>query len=432
MKQDPSLTLLLQRIEQQVNRTMKTPKDFEYLSECISATLHQHISATTLKRLWGYLSEPVTPRLSTLNLLAQFVGAESWEAFQQTLPSSSQEEGNGIPANEQGDILSPIEGTEKGVKQGKFSLPIIVGVGGGILIVLLLFFFFFHTQSPTPSHSQTDPITFADSAVKALCVEHWDSNGDGELSYEEAAQVQDLKDVFREDTTITTFDELQYFTGLTYIGEKAFTQCSNLTSIILPSQVKSIYTHAFSQCTRLIAITIPDGVTSIGYSAFYLCNSLTSLAIPSSVTSINEWNSFAMANLKYITVDENNTVYDSRNNCNAIIETATNKLVSGCSTTVIPKDVTTIGTSAFYSCYSLESMDIPANITKIGTTAFAWSMGLKSVTCHWDKPISFGKEAFDHIHKTCTLTVPPGTRDAYIAAGWTEEIFKGGVIEASE
>jgi hypothetical protein len=59
-------------------------------------------------------------------------------------------------------------------------------------------------------------------------------------------------------------------------------------------------------------------------------------------------------------------------------------------------------------------------------------MGLKSVTCHWDKPISFGKEAFDHIHKTCTLTVPQGTRDAYIAAGWTEEIFKGGVIEASE
>lgn len=422
--QDTVIAQLREAIETVADRKMRTPKDFDFLSDAIFEKLHQKISTTTLKRLWGYLSEPVTPRTSTLDLLAQFIGVESWEVFQQQA-----QKGKAFVSKEESKHLEPASHHEapynhdashsKMLRFAFIALP--------ILAIIALVAFFLHTSSADDA-----PIDFADPAVKALCVAHWDTNGDGELSLKEAAQVQDLKDVFREDTTITTFDELQYFTGLTYIGEKAFTQCSNLTSIILPSQVKSIYTHAFSQCTRLIAITIPDGVTSIGYSAFYLCNSLTSLAIPSSVTSINEWNSFAMANLKYITVDENNTVYDSRNHCNAIIETATNKLVSGCSTTVIPKDVTTIGTSAFYSCYSLESIDIPANITQIGTTAFAWSLGLKSVTCHWDKPISFGENAFDHISGACTLTVPPGTRDAYIAAGWTEEIFKGGVIEASE
>lgn len=86
---DPFLTLLCERIEQVVNRKMRTPKDFDFLSERIFDAIHQQISATTLKRLWGYLSEPVTPRPSTLNLLAQFVGSESWNAFCQQAPNTS-------------------------------------------------------------------------------------------------------------------------------------------------------------------------------------------------------------------------------------------------------------------------------------------------------------------------------------------------------
>ena len=121
-----------------------------------------------------------------------------------------------------------------------------------------------------------------------------------------------------------------------------------------------------------------------------------------------------------IIVDEANPVYDSRNNCNAIIETASQKLVAGCRTTVIPDDVLIIGDEAFAGCWLLRSIDIPANVIQIGKLAFAWCMDLESVVCHWSEPISFGENAFDHIETagtTCRLIVPKGTRDAYIAAG---------------
>ncbi len=82
---------LIESIETVVGRKMQTPKDFDFLSEQIFDSLHQNISPTTLKRLWGYLSEPSMPRLSTLNLLSQFVGYESWEAFCEKVPTDEKE-----------------------------------------------------------------------------------------------------------------------------------------------------------------------------------------------------------------------------------------------------------------------------------------------------------------------------------------------------
>ena len=122
-------------------------------------------------------------------------------------------------------------------------------------------------------------ITFADANVKALCVQNWDTDGDGELSEAEAAAVTDLGVVYKLNATITSFDELQYFTGLTNIGNSAFLGCTGLTSITIPNSVTSIGKRAFMLCRALTSITIPNSVTSIGNYAFYQCSSLTSVTV---------------------------------------------------------------------------------------------------------------------------------------------------------
>ena len=289
-------------------------------------------------------------------------------------------------------------------------------------------------------------ITFVDANVKALCVANWDTSGNGELSEAEAAAVTSLGKVFYDNETITSFDELSYFTGLTILGDYqngdyafvscsnltsvtipssvtsigyAFCGCSSLTSITIPSSVTTIGVQAFQHCTGLTSITIPSSVTTIVDYAFQDCTGLTSITVPSSVTSIGAWafrectgltsvtigsgvmsiGSLAFSDctsLTSITVDEDNDVYDSRNGCNAIIKTASNELVVGCQNTVIPSSVTSIGGDAFYGCTGLTSITIPEGVTSIGEWAFRDCSGLTSVTIP-SSITSIGYQAFDCI-----------------------------------
>ena len=191
--------------------------------------------------------------------------------------------------------------------------------------------------------------------------------------------------------------------SVTIIGQRAFENCKKLSSVIIPEGVKSIGDFTFSWCFALTEIVIPNSVKSIGYEAFEFCSSLKSIVIPAKVTKIEERAFVGCSALTSIIVAEANPRYDSRENCNAIIETATNKLIQGCSQTIIPESVTEIGEEAFSSCHSLTSITIPEGVTSIGVEAFRNCESLKSITI----PVSIksiGAEALDMSESLTSIT----------------------------
>ena len=279
-------------------------------------------------------------------------------------------------------------------------------------------------------------IVFADVNVKNICVSHWDTNGDGELSYAEAAAVSNLGQVFRGNTEITSFEELQYFIGLTTISSYAFSDCNNLTgslyitnsvttignsafyncsgltavyytgdvgqwcnisfydnplnyahnlyidnelvtNLVIPEMVTEIKNYAFQGATCLTSLTIPNSVTSIGSYAFYNCSGFTgSLTIPNSVTSIGNW------------------AFDG---CSGFTGSLT-----------IPNSVTTIGNYAFYNCSGFTgSLTIPNSVVSIGNDAFCGCSGFTGSLTIPNSVVSIGNDAFcECIGFTGSLTIP--------------------------
>jgi len=165
--------------------------------------------------------------------------------------------------------------------------------------------------------------------------------------------------------------------SMTSIEYGVFDHCG-LREIIIPNGVTSIGHMAFSYCTNLSDISIPNSVTSIGYEAFHHCSSLTSFNVSKNVTSIGPGVLGGCSNLETIEVDAENTCYNSRNNCNAIIDSETNELLAGCKNTIIPDGVTSIGHDVFYNCRDLKTVTIPSSVTYIGSYAFA-ATGITSI-----------------------------------------------------
>jgi hypothetical protein len=220
-------------------------------------------------------------------------------------------------------------------------------------------------------------ITFADANVKAICLANWDANGDGQLSEAEAAAVTSLGDAFYGNNSITSFDELQYFTGLSSIVSSAFSGCTSLTSVIIPNNVKLIGGSAFSGC-RISSITIPYGVTSIGGYAFYGCDLLALVTIPNSVLTIGNC---------------------SFRDCSSLYSLT------------IPNSVTSIGEQAFDGCH-LTAVRIPSSVTTIGSNAFYNCGYLTSVIVEKETPVSIDQYTFTN-RANATLYVPYGSVAAY-------------------
>ena len=186
------------------------------------------------------------------------------------------------------------------------------------------------------------------------------------IEYTAFSQCENLVSVTIPDTLVT-------------IEGSAFIYCKNLTSLNIFEGVTSIGNNAFQYCYGLTSINIPDSVTSIGSQAFDNCTSATTLSIGKGVTSIGDNVFTGCSSFTSITVNKANTVYDSRNNCNAVIEKTTNKLVVGGNTTVIPTNVSAIGNYAFHNRRMTEII-IPNNVTTIGDNAFNRCETLKEIT----------------------------------------------------
>ena len=193
--------------------------------------------------------------------------------------------------------------------------------------------------------------------------------------------------------------------SVTSIGAGAFLGRSSLTAINIPNSVTSIQWIAFAECTSLSSIDIPNSVTNIDDWAFLGCSGLTAINIPNSVTTIGDGAFSCCSSLENISVVSDNPNYDSRNNCNAIIETATNTLIAGCMNTAIPNSVTSIGDKAFSGCSSLTSIMIPNSVTTIGNDAFEGCSGLTAVNIP-NSVTSIGNRAFSNCSSLTSIMIP--------------------------
>lgn len=263
-------------------------------------------------------------------------------------------------------------------------------------------------------------LDFADSNVKAICVANWDTNGDGELSEAEAAAVTDLGEAFKENTEITSFDELQYFTGLTGITEKAFNKCENLAAITLPSTITSIGSSAFDDCYALAAIDIPSSVTFIGGGAFSDCRTLTSLVLPDGITYIGSWLCANCIRLTEMVIPNSVTAIEERafygcTNLETIILSENLKSIrkyafDACKALIsllIPEGVTTIGDGAFRECNSLPSLVIPNSVTSIGSWAFEKCINITSFVIP-ENVTALGNGAFLNCTELLSVVIPSG------------------------
>ena len=260
---------------------------------------------------------------------------------------------------------------------------------------------------------KTITIDFADAYIKAICVANWDLDGDGELSKKEAAAVISIGNVFKDNTAITSFNELEYFTGLTNFELYAFSGCSSLKSITIPNCVTSIGNYAFCWCSSLNSIIIPNSVTFIGDFTFERCSNLTSVSIGNGVTNIGKYAFCGCSGLTSITIPNSVTTIGGSafQNC------------SNLTSITIPNSVTTIGGSAFAYCSNLTSITIPNSVTSIGEKAFYPCYKLSFVKVEKKIPLEIGYNTFSNC-ANAILQVPVGSKTAYEAANYWKEFKK--------
>ena len=220
----------------------------------------------------------------------------------------------------------------------------------------------------------SEPIIFADSAVKGACVERYDLNGDGELSYKEAAKVESLDASLLRNITesVTSFNELQYFVNLTSIPSSMFKGCANMQSITLPETITSIGEYAFYGCKSLERMDIPACVTNIGKYAFYSCVAISDIEIPDGIKTIGDSTFYGCESIDFIT---------------------------------IPSSVTSIGNSAFMGCKNLQNITLPNSVTTIGGSAFRECSSMRNIYMS-DSVLSMGEGAFKRCSSLTEISIP--------------------------
>ena len=322
-----------------------------------------------------------------------------------------------------------------------------------------------------------DEVPFADKNVAAIAVKHWDTNGDGYLSYSEAEAVKEIGSVFKENKLITSFEELKFFKNVKAIADSAFFLCNALEKIAYPKSLTRIGGWAFNSCQKFDELPAPEGITIIDRYAFRNCilkdvvlpnslyyiggyaffnsrissvkigpnvwyiggyafydNTMKSVKLPESVTTLdyNPWSHCAELERfegKFASSDGRLLVVD-----NEIISFA----MAGLTTYTIPEGITAvgiaafegaplakitlpstlveIGSSSFRDCPKLSEITIPENVTHIGTNSFANSKALATVYCKPTTPPTLDNYLpFEGTSSKLKIYVPKESVEAYKA-----------------
>lgn len=212
-------------------------------------------------------------------------------------------------------------------------------------------------------------------------------------------------------------EQVELPSGLETISDGLFSYCQKLPVISIPLSVTSIGSRAFSGCSEFESITISEGIKTIGSAAFNSCKKLTTLVIPGNVESIAETAFEGCNNLESIRVDETNTHYDSRENCNAIIETASNRLIQGCNKTTIPHNITSISDYAFMGCTEITSLFIPKSLTDLKSSTFQACKYIESIVVEEGNPVYDSRNGCNAIILTQTNKLVLGCKNTTIPAG---------------
>ena len=206
--------------------------------------------------------------------------------------------------------------------------------------------------------------------------------------------------------------------GVTSIGACAFYEFNKLILVSIPNSVKSIGEDCFRDCDALESISIPDGVERIGLGVFYDCGNLRYAKLPNSIEFIPPYLFYKCYKLSDITIPSTVKSISSYSfeYCYFLTEIT------------IPENCKNINSMAFFRS-GLEKITLPKAIASIGFEAFKDCKSLTKITSLSESPCEPEEAAFDGLPETCTLYIPSNVdKSAYTSKGWTEELFKGGII----
>ena len=249
------------------------------------------------------------------------------------------------------------------------------------------FFLLFLLSLNMAAQQPDEPIVFASDSAKQICVSHWDTNGDGELSYREAAAVTKTDSVFSFQQHISSFDELRYFTGLKRLGIATLADVYAMRSVTLPPTLEVIDKFAFWSCISLRHVNLPPTLREMREACFYHCEQLEDITIPSLVDTVPDHAFMWCKGLKKVVLEEG---------------------------------VRYIKHDAFTLCLSLSDLTLPSTLERVETRAFLNCRNLSTISCYATKPPRLDPDLLSTIvYKNAVVFIPIGSLDAYRAdPGW--------------